>query len=60
MDKHKFTISISGAKDEATEKAQGIAVIASLLDAKTITALARVIKTDPSKVALAKGFLGIR
>lgn len=60
MDKHKFTISISGTQQEATEKAQGIAVIASLLDAKTITALARVIKTDPAKVELAKGFLGIR
>lgn len=59
MDKHKFTVTISGTQKEATEKAQGIAVLASLLDAKTITALAHVVKTDPQKVALAKGFLGI-
>lgn len=59
MDKHKFTLTVSGTKEEATEKAQGIAILASLLDAKTITALAHVVKTDPRKVALAKGFLGI-
>ncbi len=59
MSKYKFTITISGTEQEATEKARGIAVIASHLDAKTITALAKVIQTDPSKVALAKGFLGI-
>lgn len=59
MDKHKFTVTISGTQKEATEKAQGIAVLASLLDAKTITALAHLVKTDPQKVALAKGFLGI-
>ena len=60
MSKYKFSISISGTQEEANQKAQGIAVIASLLDAKTITALANVIKTDPSKVEIAKAFLGIK
>lgn len=60
MSKHKFTISISGTEKEATEKALGLAVLAGHLDAKTITALARVVQTDPAKVALAKGFLGIK
>lgn len=60
MNKHKFTITISGTEKEATEKALGLAVLAGQLDAKTITALARVVQTDPAKVALAKSFLGIQ
>ncbi|WP_343636287.1 hypothetical protein [Fluviicola sp.] len=60
MSKHQFKISISGTEKEATEKALGLAVLASQLDAKTITALARIVQTDPAKVALAKSFLGIQ
>ena len=59
MDKHSFKISIGGSEKEATEKANAIAVLASYLDAKTLKALAKVVKTDPEKVALAKQFLGI-
>jgi|GEM_PF-4179374 len=59
MSNYKFNITISGTEKEATEKAQGIAVIAAHLDAKTITALAKVIQTQPAKVAMAKRFLGV-
>ena len=59
MDKHSFKISITGSKSEATQKAKAVATLASYLDAKTLTALANVVKTDPNKVALAKQFLGV-
>ncbi len=59
MEKHKFSISISGTQKEATEKAKAVAELATYLSAQTLTALARVVKTDPSKVALAKKFLGV-
>ncbi|MCH2216325.1 MAG: hypothetical protein MK086_14255 [Flavobacteriales bacterium] len=58
MEKHKFTIAIGGEKKEATEKANAVATLASYLDAKTLRALAHVVKTDPKKVAIAKSFLG--
>jgi len=59
MDKHKFTITISGTEKEASEKAEGLAILGSHLSAKTILALAQVVKNDPKKVALAKRFLGV-
>lgn len=59
MEKHSFKISISGNASEAEKKAVAVATLASYLDAKTLTALAKVVKTDPSKVALAKQFLGV-
>lgn len=60
MDKHVFKITISGSQKEASEKAQGLAVLASHLSAETISALAHLVKTDPAKVALAKQFLGVK
>jgi hypothetical protein len=60
MSKHKFIISIEGSQAEATQKANGIAVLATHLSAETITALAHLVKTDPQKVELAKGFLGVK
>ena len=59
MEKHKFSISISGSKKEATEKINGLAVLASKLSADTITALAKLVKTDPAKVEAAKHYLGV-
>ena len=59
MEKHKFTIAISGDKSTATKKATAVATLASYLDVKTLTALAEVVKNDPAKVKLAKQFLGI-
>lgn len=59
MDKHSFKISISGKASEAKQKATAVATLASYLDAKTLTALARVVKTDPDKVRMAKQFLGV-
>jgi len=59
MEKHKFTISISGSKKEATEKVNGLAVLAAHLSADTIKALAKVAKSDPVKVELAKHYLGV-
>jgi hypothetical protein len=59
MEKHKFTISISGSKKEAAEKINGLAVLAAHLSAETIQALAQVVKSDPAKVEFAKHYLGI-
>jgi hypothetical protein len=60
MSKHKFVVTIEGTQSEATQKANGIAVLASHLSAETITALAHLVKTDPQKVELAKRFLGVK
>lgn len=59
METHKFSLTIKGTQDEATKKANALAILANGLDAKTLNALAKVVKTDPQKVALAKQFLGI-
>ncbi|CAG5082752.1 hypothetical protein SAMN05216474_2156 [Lishizhenia tianjinensis] len=59
MEKHKFTISISGSKKEATEKVNGLAVLAAYLSTDTIKALAKVVKEDPAKVEFAKHYLGV-
>lgn len=59
MENHKFSLTIQGKQQEATEKANALAELAKYLDSKTLKALAKVVKTDPSKVALAKQFLGI-
>lgn len=55
----EFKLKINGSEKEATTKAKALAVLGKHLDSKTLTALANVVKTDPQKVALAKGFLGI-
>lgn len=59
MEKNNFKISISGNASEAEKKAVAVATLASYLDAKTLAALAKVVKTDPAKVAMAKQFLGV-
>ena len=59
MEKHKFKISISGSQKEASQKVNGLAILAAHLSADTITALAKVVQQDPSKVELAKQYLGI-
>lgn len=59
METHKFTITISGTQKEATDKANGLAILGSHLSADTIVALAKVVQTDPKKVAMAKRFLGV-
>ncbi|MBD3637203.1 MAG: hypothetical protein HUJ25_07630 [Crocinitomicaceae bacterium] len=57
--KHKFSITISGSKKEATTKAQALGTLAAYLDTQTLETLANVVKNDPDKVALAKQFLGL-
>ena len=59
MEKYSFKISISGDKKTATDKAKALGTLAAYLDAKTLAALAKVVKTDPEKVAMAKQFLGL-
>ncbi|MBL4862832.1 MAG: hypothetical protein JKY09_07445 [Crocinitomicaceae bacterium] len=59
MEKHKFTISISGSKKEATEKINALAVLAAHLSASTIKGFAKIVKTDPAKIEFAKHYLGI-
>ncbi|MBL4625142.1 MAG: hypothetical protein JKY42_08395 [Flavobacteriales bacterium] len=60
MEKHKFTITISGSKKEATEKINALAVLASHLSASTIKGFADVVKSDPAKIEFAKHYLGIK
>ncbi|MEZ4921876.1 MAG: hypothetical protein R2780_01780 [Crocinitomicaceae bacterium] len=59
METNKFSITISGDKKTAVAKAKALGTLAAYLDAKTLEALARVVQTDPEKVALAKEFLGV-
>lgn len=59
MEKHKFSLTLTGSLNESTQKAQALAELAAYLDTKTLQALAKVVKTEPQKVALAKKFLGI-
>lgn len=59
MATHKFTITIKGERPEAEIKALALAVLGSHLSAQTLSALAKVVREDPAKVALAKQFLGV-
>lgn len=59
MEKHKFTLSLSGSKEDATQKVNALAVLASKLSTETLLALAKVVKEDPGKVEMAKQFLGV-
>lgn len=60
METHRFTIAIKGDLTEAEIKAAALASLGSNLSAQTLAALARVVETDPAKVALAKKFLGVK
>ena len=44
---------------EANEKIAALAVLATHLNAKELTKLAHIVKTDPVKTALAKKYLGV-
>lgn len=57
MEKHSFKITIKGNKSEATKKAKAIATLTSHLSGDTLALFAKVVKTDPEKVELAKQFL---
>ena len=59
MERHTIKITISGDEKEVAQKAQAVATLCDYLDAKTLVALAKVVKTEPSKVKIAKQFLGI-
>jgi hypothetical protein len=59
MEKHKFTLSLTGNEEEATKKVQALAVLASHLSEETLSALAKLVKEDPAKVEFAKHYLGI-
>lgn len=60
MEKYTFKITISGSKENATTKAQALAILAAYLNTDTLSALADVAKNDPQKVELAKQFLGVK
>lgn len=60
MTTHNFTITIPGDIDQAQKKAQALASLGSNLSAETLTALAKVVREDPLKVAMAKKFLGVK
>ena len=60
METFNISVSIKGATaEDALKKANAASQLANNLDTKTIQALANIVKTDPSKVALAKQFLGL-
>ncbi len=58
MEKHKFTITVSGGKTEATKKVKAMARIIAKLTVKQAEAIADVVENDPSKIALAMQFIG--
>ena len=58
MEKHKFTITVSGDKTEATKKVKAMARIIAKLTVKQAEAIADVVENDPSKIALAMQFIG--
>lgn len=58
MEKHKFTITVSGKKTEATKKVKAMARIIAKLTVKQAEAIADVVENDPSKIALAMQFIG--
>jgi len=60
MTKYSYTLNIQGENEpEAERKAKALAMLATKLDEKTLTRLAHVVANEPTKVALAKKFLGI-
>lgn len=61
MDKQTFKLTLSGCtKPEATKKVKALAILGAYLNQSELTALAAFIKSgDPSKVALAKNYLGL-
>lgn len=60
MEKHTFDLTISGTANEAQIKAKALAELGAHLTADTLKALAHVVKHEPSKVAIAKKFLGVK
>lgn len=60
METYKISLSIKGEnQQQALDKANAAAQLANNLDTKTLVALANVAKNEPSKVAIAKKFLGL-
>ena len=60
MTKHSYTLNIPGENEgEAERKAKALSTLATKLDEKTLTKLAHVVANEPTKVILAKKFLGI-
>lgn len=58
MEKHKFTITVSGSKTDATRKIKALAKIIAKLTVKEAEAIANVVENDPDKIALAMQFIG--
>lgn len=57
---HEFKLSVSGTKQEATQKVKAMATLGIHLTADELTALAHFIKSgDPSTVQMAKNYLGL-
>lgn len=59
MEKQTVKITIYGNDKEVKTKAKALAILSGYLDGKTLEAFAKVVQTEPSKVKLAKQFLGI-
>lgn len=58
MEKHKFNITVTGKKSEATRKIKAMAKIIAKLSVKEAEAIADVVENDPDKIALAMQFIG--
>lgn len=60
MKKYHYTMTIDAqVEKDADEKMQALIILASKLSAKELSGLAHVVKTDPTKTALAKKYLGL-
>lgn len=60
MKDYTYNIRIAALLEkEATEKMNALVILAAGLTAKELSALARVVKHEPLKLAMAKKYLGV-
>lgn len=61
MKKFTFEITLQAESEkEAHDKMKALSVFAGRLDSKTLLKFAHVVKNDPTKLKLAKSFLGLK
>ena len=58
---HEFKLTVSGSKQEATQKIKAMATLGQHLTGSELQALAQFIKSgNPSEIAMAKNYLGLK
>ncbi len=60
MKPYKYQVTLEEKSErDADEKINAMTVLAKKLSVKELSGLARIVKTDPVKTALAKKYLGV-